>query len=94
MPAMPIDPTMLATSRRQHANSADKLFARIANCAAAGRQQLGNGQPAGPAARQIGSDVLELIGELAKLAEADRFAAWTRQPAALAGRCPSAMMQS
>lgn len=82
MPALPIDPTMITTSKRQHANSAEKLFARIARCAQAGRQQLANGQPAGPVARQIGSDVLELIGELAKLAEADRFAAWTRQPAA------------
>lgn len=80
--APPVDTTMIASSKRQHANSADKLLARIANCAQAGRQQLANGQPAGPAARQIGSDVLELIGELAKLAEADRFAAWTRQPAA------------
>ena len=78
----PLDAVMIASSRRQHVNTADKIFARIVNCAQAGRQQLANGQPAAPAARQIGIDLLELMPELGELREATRFAGWTRQPAA------------
>ena len=58
------------------------LAQRIINCATAVRMHIANGQPAGPAARQIGSDVMELIGELAKLSEDDKLMGWVRQPAA------------
>jgi hypothetical protein len=82
VPAQPLDSTMLHTSGRQHTAAADKLAMQIANCANAVRKQLALGQPAGPAARQIGSDILELMAELGALREDGRFATWTRQPAA------------
>ncbi len=78
----PIDSVMLQSSARQHTATADKLAQRIANCAGAVRLHLANGQPAGPAARQVVADAMELIAELAKLAEVGRFEGWTRRPAA------------
>ena len=79
---MPVDPTTIHAARRQNTAAADKLAARIINCANAVRMHVANGQPAGPAARQIASDATELIAEIARLAEDDRLAGWTRQPAA------------
>ena len=70
---------VLVSSARQHENMADKLFARIAACANAGRKQLELGQPAGPPARQIGADLMELMAELGKLAEDARFTGHARQ---------------
>lgn len=79
---MSVDPMTIQSLRRQHLNAADKLAQRIINCATAVRMHIANGQPAGPAARQIGSDVMELVAELAKLGEDDKLMGWVRQPAA------------
>jgi hypothetical protein len=82
VPAQPVDAIMIQSASRQHTVIADKLAARIANCAGAVRKHLSDGQPAAPAARQIAADVMELIAELAKLSEDSRFTSWTRQSAA------------
>lgn len=75
----PIDQTMLQYAARQHIAAADKLAAKIANCAETVRKHLTDGQLAGPAARQIAVDVADLIAELAKLGEDGQFARLTRQ---------------
>jgi hypothetical protein len=82
VPALPIDPAMIDSARRQHAAAADKHAARIASCTHAVRQDLAHGRPAGPAARQLLAEAQALQETLAQLRTVERFAAWTRQPAA------------
>jgi hypothetical protein len=77
-----ISPVAIQAARRQHLAAADKLTQRIINCANAVRLHLAGGQPAGPAARQIGSDVMELLTELGRIGELEKMAAWARQVAA------------
>ena len=79
----PVDQTMLQLSTRQHIVAADKLAARIANCASAVRKSLADGLPAAPAARQIGYDLMELMAEIGRLAEDGQFARLTKGSAAL-----------
>ena len=82
MPAQPVDALMIHSARRQHAAAADKIAARIVNCAHAVRQDLAHSRPAGPAARQLAADAQQLLEALAELRAVERIAAWTRQPAA------------
>ena len=82
MSAQPSDLTMIIASQRQHTATADKLARRIASCADAVRGDLASGRPAMAAARQIVTDVMELVAELARVSEDARIAAWVRQPAA------------
>lgn len=79
---MPIDPLMVSSARRQGTAAADKIAARILNCAQAVRQDLAHARPAGPAARQLAADATALLEALAELRAVEKFAAWTRQPAA------------
>ena len=74
----PVDQIMVQYNTRQHIVAADKLAARIANCANAVRKSLADGLPAAPAARQIGYDLMELMAELGRLAEDGQFAKLTR----------------
>jgi hypothetical protein len=78
----PVDAMMIHSARRQHAAAADKLAQKAAACAHAVRLDLAHARPAGAAARQLLADAIALSEALARLAEADRFASWTRQPAA------------
>jgi len=82
MPAQPVGALMIHSARRQHAAAADKIAARIVNCAHAVRQDLAHSRPAGPAARQLAADAQQLLEALAELRAVERIAAWTRQPAA------------
>ena len=82
MHAQPVDALMIHSARRQHAATADKIAARIVNCAQAVRQDLAHGRPAGPAARQLAADAQALLEALAELRAVEKIAAWTRQPAA------------
>ena len=76
---------MIHAARRQYSASADKIAARIVNCAQAVRQDLALGRPAGPAARQLAADATALLEALAELRAVEKLAAWTRQPAARTG---------
>ena len=78
----PIDQMMIHAARRQHAAAADKIAARILNCAQAVRKDLALARPAGPAARQLAADAQALLEALAELRAMEKFATWTRQPAA------------
>lgn len=78
----PIDQMLIHGARRQHAANADKIAARILNCAQAVRKDLSLARPAGPAARQLACDAQSLLEALAELRAVEKFAAWTRQPAA------------
>jgi hypothetical protein len=78
----PTDLTMIIASQRQHTATADKLARRIASCAGVVRKSLATGTPAQSAARQIITDVTELVAELARISEDARIATWVRQPAA------------
>lgn len=80
--AQPIDGLMIHSAKRQHTATADKLAARALSCAQAVRQDLAHGRPAGPAARQLLADATALLEALAELRAVEKFAAWTRQPAA------------
>ena len=82
LPAQPVDALMIHSARRQHTATADKIAARILNCAHAVRQDLAAARPAGPAARQLAADAQALLEALAELRAVEKFAAWTRQPAA------------
>ena len=76
------DPLLLHSARRQHTAAADKLAARIVNLANAVRQDLALARPPGPAARQLSADATALLEALAELRVVEKFAAWTRKPAA------------
>lgn len=76
----PVDPLTMA--RRQHAAAADKITARILNCAQAVRQDLAHGRPPGAAARQLYADTQLLLETLAELRTVERMASWSRKPAA------------
>lgn len=78
----PVDAMVLHAARRQHAAAADKIATRILHCASAVRQDLAAARPAGPAARQLAADAQALLEALAELRAVEKFAAWTRQPAA------------
>lgn len=82
MTASRIDGYSLDSARRQHAAAADRIAARVLNCAQAVRQDLAHARPAGPAARQLAADVQILLETLAELRAVERFAAWARKPAA------------
>ena len=82
MTAQRVDQMMVQSSRRQYAASADKIAARVLNCAQAVREDLAHGRPAGPAARQLAADAQALLEALAELRAVEKFAGWTRQPAA------------
>ena len=82
MTRQPVDQMMIQSSRRQYAASADKIAARIFNCAQAVREDLAHARPAGPAARQLAADAQALLEALAELRAVEKFASWTRQPAA------------
>ena len=82
MPALPIDPAMLDSARRQHAAAADRHAARIASCNHAVRQDLAHGRPPGAAARQLLAEAQALMETLAQMRTVERFAAQVRQPAA------------
>ena len=82
VPAQPVDALMIHSARRQYSASADKIAARIVNCAQAVRQDLAHARPAGPAARQLAADAQALLEALAELRAVERLAAWTRQSAA------------
>lgn len=76
------DAMMIHAARRQYAASADKIAARVVNCAQVVRQDLAHGRPAGPAARQLAADAQALLEALAELRAVEKLAGWTRQPAA------------
>ena len=78
----PLDAMMIHAARRQHAAAADRIAARILNCAQAVRDDLSHARPAGPAARQLACDAQSLLEALAELRAMEKFAGWTRQPAA------------
>jgi hypothetical protein len=78
----PIDALMIHSARRQHTGAADKIAARIINCANAVRQDLAAARPAAPAARQLAADVQALLETLAELRTVEKIAVWARQPAA------------
>ena len=80
--SQPVDALMIHSARRQHAAAADRIAARIVNCAHAVRQDLANARPAQAAARQLLADAIALYEELAGLREVEKMATWTRQPAA------------
>ncbi len=80
--SQPVDALMIHSARRQHSAAADKIAARIINCAQAVREDLAHARPAGPAARQLATDAQALLEALAELRAVEKFAAWTRQPAA------------
>lgn len=82
IPAQPVDATMIHSARRQHTAAADRLAQRVASCAQAVRLDLAHNRPASAAARQLLADAIALLEQLAELREAEKFAAWTRQPAA------------
>ena len=82
MPAQSVDALMIHSARRQYATAADRITARILNCAQAVRQDLAHARPAGPAARQLAADAQALLEALAELRAVEKLAAWTRQPAA------------
>jgi hypothetical protein len=73
---------VLLSLKRQHTGASAKLAGQIIACAGAVREDLMHARPAGAAARQIAVLAGELLVELAKLAATERFAAWTREPAA------------
>ena len=78
----PIDALMLHSARRQSVAAADKIATRILSCAQAVRKDLALARPAGPAARQLAADAQALLEALAELRAVEKFAAWTRKPAA------------
>jgi hypothetical protein len=78
----PVDALMIHSARRQAAAAADRIAARILNCAQTVRQDLAHARPAGPAARQVAADATALLEVLAELRAVEKMAAWTRQPAA------------
>jgi len=79
---VPVDALMIHAARRQHSAAADKIAARILNCAQAVREDLAHARPAGPAARQLAADTQALLEVLAELRAVERLASWARQPAA------------
>jgi hypothetical protein len=80
--ARPVDGLMIHSARRQHAGAADKIATRVINCAHAVREDLAHARPPTVAVRQLAVEVTALLETLAQLREVEKFAAWTRQPAA------------
>jgi hypothetical protein len=82
MPMRPIDGDMISTSRCQHARAVNLLLGKIGNVARAGQVDLAHLRPPDAAALEIGTLVLQLMKAVGKLGETEKYAAWTRKPAA------------